>query len=105
MRRFWILLVGSVLIAGVEAQAPSRSTITIRFSTHQTCLVADADIPCGEVGEKLRAQQVPLNADIHIIGNLDAKASVVLPLLDSLNQSLERVGYQVKRAYITTPAT
>lgn len=30
-----------------------------------TCLVAGADLPCREIGERLLAMKVPLNAAIH----------------------------------------
>jgi hypothetical protein len=104
MARRWILFAAGLLLTKAEAEEPSRPSIQVRLSTHQTCLVAGADIPCREIGEKLLAMKIPLSADIHIVGNVTDKASDVLPLVTSANQSLERAGYSVKRAYITTPA-
>src|SRR5579871_4438028 len=96
-------LVG-VLIANANAQAPTRLTVQIRFSTHQTCLIGDADIPCSEVGAKLHDLRIPLDADIHLIGDPNGKAQIVLPLFTSAKDSLERAGYSVKRGYITSGA-
>ena len=104
MYRVLMLFAAGLLLAKVEAQETSRPTVQIRFSTHQTSLVAGADMPCREIGERLLAMKIPLSTDIHIIGNPTDKDSDILPLVTSANQSLERAGYSVKRAYVTTPA-
>jgi hypothetical protein len=91
-----------ILVAGAYAQSPLRPTVGIQFSTHQTCLIEGVDIPCTEVGNKLRAMRTPLNADIHLMGDPDGKAATLMQLLTSAKKSLEQAGYLVKVAYITS---
>ena len=101
-----ITLIGiaGILTVNAHAQSASRATVQIHFSAHQTCKVGDADVSCDQVGKKLLALRIPLDADIHLNADTDSKASMLLPILKSAKESLERAGYKVKRALVTSGA-
>jgi hypothetical protein len=99
-----LIAIAGILTVNAHAQSVSRPTVQIHFSVHQTCIVADSDVSCDQVGKKLLALRVPLDADIHLNADTNSKASMLLPMLKSAKESLERAGYKVKRALVTSGA-
>jgi hypothetical protein len=99
-----LIAIAGILTVNARAQSASRPTVQIHFSAHQTCIVADSDVSCDQVGNKLLALRIPLDADIHLNADTNSKASMLLPMLKSARESLERAGYKVKRALVTSGA-
>ena len=94
------IVVAGVMMVDARAQSSSRPMVQIGFPAHQTCVMGDTDVPCGELGSRLRALQIPLDADIHFIGDLEPKGNDFVALFYNAAESLERAGYKIKRAYI-----
>ena len=99
-----LIAIARILTVDAHAQSALRPTVQIHFSAHQTCIIADSDVSCDQVGNKLLALRIPLDADIHLNADTNSKASMLLPMLKSARESLERSGYKVKRALVTSGA-
>jgi hypothetical protein len=99
-----LIAFAGILTIDAHAQSASRPTVQIHLSTHQTCIVGDSDVSCDQVGDKLLALRIRLDADIHLNADTNSKASILLPLIKSAKESLERAGYKVKRALVTSGA-
>jgi hypothetical protein len=88
-----------VVVAGCSS-TPDKSDpiVEIRLSSSlNACFIADAEVPCGEVGSKLVAMNVPLSSRIHCVGD----TVVSYELVQSLLQSLDRAGYSTKVGFLT----
>jgi biopolymer transport protein ExbD len=81
-------------MAGARGQ--SASEVTVRVSARQTCLVGSIDLPCHDVGAKLREQGTSLNADIHVIADPHARYQAVSAALKSLRDA----GFRLKVGYV-----
>jgi biopolymer transport protein ExbD len=91
-------LLGAVFVEVCPAQInPEHPMLVEVSSVRNTCLIASAEIPCGEVGSKLRALNVPLDADIHVKGD----TGVTYSLVHSVFESLKKAGYSTKVGFVT----
>jgi len=101
--RFMRFLVASTFLSTVVAGLcsaqinPKHPFLVEVCSARNLCLIASAEIPCGEVGSRLRALNVPLDADIHVRGDTGASYALV----SSAFESLKKAGYTIKTAYVT----
>jgi biopolymer transport protein ExbD len=62
----------------------------------QTCLVGSLDVPCSDVGAKMRDQGIPLDAHIHLVADKDASYHTISAALVSLRDA----GFRLKLGYI-----
>lgn len=74
----------------------TRSDVTIHISARQTCLVGSLDVPCSDVGAKMRDQGIPLDAHIHLIPAAGSNYQTVSAALKSLLDA----GFRFKVGYI-----
>jgi biopolymer transport protein ExbD len=76
----------------------SEPNIEIRLSSSlNACFIADVEVPCGEVGAKLLAMNVPLSSHIHCVGD----TVVSYELVQSILESLDKAGYSTKVGFLT----
>jgi biopolymer transport protein ExbD len=95
MRTTLLLL---VLFAGsVMTIAHPQARIVIRLTPHQTCQIVDQEVPCADVGARLRAMHVPQDSDIHITADPTSSYQLVSATITSLRDA----GYRLKVGYIT----
>ena len=67
---------------------------TVRLSSQKSCFIADIAVTCRDVGAKLKAMQVPLNADIHLSVNASVRYDMTVPALESLTEAgYRKVGF------------
>jgi hypothetical protein len=91
---FLSLAISLVCSAQIKGKHPVLVEIDVS-SARNVCVIANAEIPCGKIGSKLRALKVPLDADIDVCG--DTGASFALAI--SVFESLRKAGYATKVAY------
>jgi hypothetical protein len=84
-----LLVVATTFGIGV-ASGQANSDVTIRISARQTCLVGSLDVPCSDVGTKLRDQGTPLDAHIHLIAGTDSSYQAISAALTSLRDEAVR---------------
>src|SRR5258708_16132813 len=92
-----LIAIAGILTVNAHAQSASRPTVQIHFSAHRTCIVADSDVSCDQVGNKLLALRFPLDADIHLNADTNSKASILLPMFKTSKKSLHRPAHKTKR--------
>jgi biopolymer transport protein ExbD len=99
MRSTTALILATLASAGIcRAQAKPQHSVEIKvLSARNSCVVANAEIPCSAVGSKLRSLNVPMDADIHVTGD----EQVRIELTRSVFDSLAKAGYRTKIAIIT----
>jgi hypothetical protein len=101
MRQMSSLLLIAATTFGIGAAcAQANSDVTIHISERGTCLVGALDVPCGDVGAKLRDQGAPLDAHIHLIFDTGSSYQTVSAALTSLRASLSDAGFRLKLGYI-----
>jgi hypothetical protein len=97
MRQTSSLLLIAATTFGVGAtSAQTNSDVTIHISSRQTCLAGSLDVPCSDVGAKLRDQKIPLDAHIHLIAGSDSRYQTISAALTSLRDA----GFRLKLGYI-----
>lgn len=91
------LLFGLMIVSPIQAFAQSEQTIEILVSSSaNTCFIAEAEVPCGEVGSRLKAMGVPSGSHIHLRGDPAVRYELVHTALDSL----DRAGYSTKVGFV-----
>jgi hypothetical protein len=97
MRQMSSLLLVAAMTFGVDATfGQSNSDVTIQISARQTCLVGSLDVPCSDVGAKMRDQGIPLDAHIHLVAGKDSSYQAISAALVSLRDA----GFRLKLGYI-----
>lgn len=97
MRQTFSLLLVAAMTLGVGATfGQSNSDVTIHISARQTCLLGSLDIPCSDVGAKMRDQGTPLDAHIHLVAGKDSSYQAINAALVSLRDA----GFRLKLGYI-----
>jgi hypothetical protein len=92
------LLAAVLAAAPLQAQVASAPVVQIRVSSSlKTCFIADLGVSCSDVGATLQGMKVPVNSDIHIVGDRD----VTYELLHATLESLSRSGYSMKVGFMT----
>jgi hypothetical protein len=109
-----LLLAAATTLGACVSHGQANSDVTIHISLlRQTCLVGSADVPCSDVGAKLRDQGTPQDAHIHLI--FDTSASPVsLPThsaavsayqtVSAALTSLSDAGFRFKLGYVNVRA-
>ena len=91
-----LALVAAMTLEVGASFGQSKSDVTIHISARQTCLVGTLDVPCSDVGAKMRAQGIPLDADIHLVGRKDSSYQAISAALASLRDA----GFRLQVGYI-----
>jgi hypothetical protein len=88
-----------ILVASCSGVPVNSEQVTeIRLSAAlNTCFIADVEVPCGEVGAKLLAMNVPLSSHIHCVGD----SVVSYELVHATLESLDKAGYSTKVGFLT----
>ena len=82
---------------GCNRVSPSQAVVTIRFSSHQTCLIGNADVACSDIGSLLHAMRLPTNSDIRLVSDQKVKYA----LFSTALTSLKNAGYSTKSAVLS----
>jgi biopolymer transport protein ExbD len=90
-----VLLAATTLGMGAAWSQPP-SDVTIHVLARQTCLVGSLDVPCPDVGAKLRDRGISLDANIHVIADKHARYQAVSAALASLRDA----GFRLKMGYV-----
>ena len=89
------LLAALVTLGPNSLPAQTETAVQIRISG-ETCLIGNLDVPCSDVGAKLRELGTPLDAHIHLSGNTHASYRATSAAIDSLR----RAGFKLKMGLI-----
>ena len=87
-----LALVVTVIFVCHSVTAHTRKTILVRISERDTCLIGDLEIPCRDVGTKLRKMAVPSDANIHVIAARSSKYQIISTTVDSLRSAGLKLG-------------
>ena len=93
MRQKSTFLFGAIVTLGVNAlTAQPETPVDIRISEVGTCLIGNFDVPCSEVGEKLRELGNPPHVQIHL--SVDPRVSyyAVSAALEGLRRTGLKLG-------------
>jgi biopolymer transport protein ExbD len=92
-------LISAVFVATLAyAQGTVGPNVVIRISSSlKTCFIADADVPCTDVGARLHAMKISADSDVHVTGDTDVKYELVHATMESLR----RAGYRTKLGLLT----
>jgi biopolymer transport protein ExbD len=90
------LLLATTTFAMGAAWAEPPPDVTVHVSAKQTCLVGSIDLPCHDVGAKLRDQGTSLDANIHLIGDRHTGYRAVSAAVKSLRDA----GFRLKVGYV-----
>jgi hypothetical protein len=93
---FSLLLVAATTLGVGAASGQANSDVIIHISARQTCLVGSLDVPCSDVGAKLREQGTALDAHIHLIVGADSSYQTISAALASLRDA----GFRLKLGYV-----
>jgi hypothetical protein len=66
----------------------------------EICLIGNLDVPCSDVGAKLREMGTPLNAHLRLIGDTHTSYKATSAAIDSLR----RAGFKLKMGYMNVQA-
>jgi len=89
-------LLGALATLGfTPVLAQVEAAVTVRISA-DTCLIRDLNVPCSDVGAKLRELGVPSDADIRLSGDKSASYRAVSAALESIRSA----GFQFKIGYV-----
>ena len=99
MRSATAIFFTAVLVVGCSSVPDKTDPIVeIRLSSSlNACFIADVEVPCGDVGSKLLAMNVPLSSRVRCVGD----TVVSYELVHSLLESLEKAGYSTKVGFLT----
>jgi hypothetical protein len=89
------LLATLVTLGSNPLLAQPEQAVDIHISG-ETCLIGNLDVPCSDVGAKLRELGTPLNAHLHLIG--DTRTSY--KATSAAMESLRRAGFKLKMGYM-----
>jgi biopolymer transport protein ExbD len=92
--------VASLRGTGVKLGRVNVEPVNVHVSQNDTCLVTNVTVPCSDAGTKLRELGVPLDADIHISGETQAKYETVKSAMDSIRNA----GFQLRIGFLTEAA-
>ena len=90
------LLAALVTLGSSSLPAQTETAVQIRISARETCLIGNLDVPCNDVGAKLRELGTPLDAHIHLTGDTHASYEATSAAIDSLR----RAGFKLKMGWI-----
>jgi hypothetical protein len=91
-----LLLVVATTFGVGAASGQANSDVTIHIAARHTCLVGSFDVPCRDVGAKLRDQGTLLDAHIHLIAGTDSSYQAISEALTSLREA----GFRLKLGYV-----
>jgi hypothetical protein len=89
------LLAALVTLGSSSLPAQTKTDVDIRI-VGESCLIGGLDVPCGDVGAKLRELGTPADAHIHLIADPKAKYEAVSAAIASLRDA----GFPPKMGYI-----
>jgi hypothetical protein len=89
------LLAALVALGSNSLPAQTETGVHIRISG-ETCLIGNLDVPCRDVGVKLRELGTPTDADIHLSGDTRASYRATSAAIESLR----RAGFKLKMGWI-----
>jgi hypothetical protein len=84
-----LLMFTLVIWAQAQQSPPSRAYLVIHISSGPTCSVQRIVAPCGQIGARMRAQNIPVQSRIAIHVNHDAQ----LEGIHLTSQSLQEAGF------------
>ena len=91
-------LTGLLAAFATHAQTSLQPGISVRISSsNNACFVADVQVPCEKVGQKLRAMKVAKGAYIHISGDEHVSYMQTRTVVESVSKE----GYTVGVAFLT----
>ena len=92
------LLAALVALGSSSLPAQTKTTVLIHI-TSGTCVVADVQVSCREVGAKLRELGIPTDADIQFSPDTYVTYDVIRAMMDSLQHAgfkVDKVGFITK---------
>ena len=89
------LLAALVTLGPNSLPAQTETAVQIRISG-ETCLIGNLDVPCSDVGAKLRELGTPLDAHIDLSGHSHTSYEAIRAAIESLR----RAGFKFKIGYV-----
>lgn|ERR1700722_5886898 len=94
MRQRRVFILASLVTLGSNALvAETQILMDLRITEIGTCLIGNLDIPCSEVGEKLREMGIPHDAHIQLSVDPHASYYAVSVALEGLRHTGLKLGY------------
>jgi len=93
------LLAALVTLGSSPLLAQTETTVRI-FIGAETCLIHNLDVPCSDVGAKLRELGTPLDAHIQLSGHTHSGYKPTSAAIESLR----RAGFKLKIGYVNVQA-
>lgn len=90
------LFAALVTLGSSPSPAQTETAVQILISAQETCLIGDLDVPCSDVGAKLRELGTPLDAHIHLSGDTHASYKATSAAIESLRGA----GFKLKMGWI-----
>jgi hypothetical protein len=76
---------------------PAQTETTVHiFISAKTCVIGSLQLPCGDVGAKLRELGTPLDAHIELSGHSHTRYEATRAVFESL----QRAGFKFKMGYV-----
>jgi hypothetical protein len=89
------LLAALVTLGPIPLPAQTETTVHI-FISAETCVIGNLELPCSNVGAKLREMGTPLDAHIDLSGHSHTSYEAIRAAIDSL----QRAGFKFKVGYV-----
>jgi hypothetical protein len=89
------LLAALVTLGPIPLPAQTETTVHI-FISAETCVIGNLELPCSNVGAKLRELGTPLDAHIDLSGHSRTSYEAIRAAIDSL----QRAGFKFKVGYV-----
>ena len=89
------LLAALVTLVANPLPAQTETTVHI-FISAETCVIGNLELPCGDVGAKLRELGTPLDAHIDLSGHSHTSYEAMRAAIESLR----RAGFKLKMGYV-----
>ncbi len=94
MRQTRAFILASLLPLGFNALvAEAQTAVVLRITEIGTCLIGKLDVPCSDVGEKLREMRIPHDAPIQLSVAPHASFYAVSAALEGLRHTGLKLGY------------
>ena len=89
------LLAALVTLCSIPLPAQTETTVHI-FVSAETCVIGNLELPCSDVGAKLRELGTPLDAHIDLSGHSHTSYEAIRAAIESLR----RAGFKFKIGYV-----
>jgi len=96
MRQAPAFLSAALVILGSNPLPAQTETTVHIFISAETCLIGNLEVPCSDVGAKLRELGTPLDAHIDLSGHSHSGYEATRAVIESLR----RAGFKLKMGYI-----